>query len=172
MCESNIKCCSFVALHFAAGDAIRQRANALRRDMSFLRKLFGKNQDPEFDLEKAVGDYLFELPRCGKDVVVVSPEYGETYYTCKIIVAAADLLPWAEHHANAVWSLNQEEQAARKALPLWLRSSEPSSNSASYVPHFIYEVLRPYVFDFVHEGKAKIFCLECQSLVADAQMEN
>jgi len=139
--------------------------------MSFFRNLFGKKRDPELDLEKTVGEYLLNLPRCSKDVVIISPKYGETHYTCEIIVEAIDLLPWAEHHAEATWSSNQEEQAAKKALPLWLRGADSNNNTTSYVPHFMYEVLRPYVLNFVNDGATRIYCLECDSFVADVNME-
>jgi len=139
--------------------------------MGFFKNLFGKKREPELDLEKRVGEYLLELSRCNKDVMIVSPEYGEIHFTCEIVVAAKDLLPWAEHHADAVWCSNQENQAARKALPLWLRGAESSNNDASHVPHFMYDVLRPYVLNFVEEGITRIFCLECQSFVSDVQME-
>lgn len=137
--------------------------------MSFISKLF-KSKMPEVDIEKAVGEYLLKLPRCNRNVVIVSPKYGETHYTCEIVVAADDLVPWAEHHADT-WSSNQEEQAARKALPIWLHGAKSEDNSASYVPHFMYEVLRPYVLNFVNDDIAHIYCLECQSFVSYVQME-
>ncbi|HQQ88469.1 MAG TPA: hypothetical protein PLA72_10760 [Smithellaceae bacterium] len=139
--------------------------------MSFISKLFKRKIKPKFDLEKAVGEYLLKLPRCSRNVVIVSPKYGETHYACEIVVAAEDLVPWAEHHADAVWSSNQEEQAARKSLPIWLRGSKSEDNSASYVPHCMYKVLRPYVLNFVNEGTTNIYCPECQSFVADVKME-
>lgn len=139
--------------------------------MSFISRLFTKKIEPQFDLEKAVGEYLLKLPRCSNNVIIVSPKYGETHYACDIIVSAEDLVLWAEHHAEAVWSSNQEEQAARKALPLWLRGAKIEDNSASYVPHFMYEVLRPYVLNFVNEGTAKIYCPQCKSFVYNVKME-
>lgn len=139
--------------------------------MSIFSNLFGKKLDPKLDLEKTVGEYLLKLPRCGKDVVIISPKYGEIHYTCEIMVKAIDLLPWAEDHAEATWSSNQEEQAAKKALPLWLRGADSNSNATSYVPHFMYKVLRPYVLNFVNDGATKIYCLKCGSFVADVNME-
>ncbi|MHB1400508.1 MAG: hypothetical protein ACYDAI_17060 [Trichloromonadaceae bacterium] len=138
--------------------------------MNFFKKLFKGNKETVFDIEKAVGEYLLRLPRCSKYVAVVSPKYGESYYTCEIIVAAEDLAHWAENHAQAVWSLNQEEQAARKTLPIWLRGADVDSKTTSYVPHFMYEVLRPYVLDFVENGTTNIYCFECQSFVENVQM--
>jgi hypothetical protein len=40
--------------------------------MGFFRNLFGKKRDPEIDLEKRVGEYLLNLPRCSRNVVIVS----------------------------------------------------------------------------------------------------
>lgn len=139
--------------------------------MSFISKLLKKKAEPPFDLEKAVGEYLLKLPRCSRNVVVVSPKYEGSHYACEIVVAAEKLSPWSEHHADAVWSSNQEEQAARKALPIWLRDAKSEDNSASYVPHFMYEVLRGYVLDFINDGATSIYCFECESIVADVKME-
>lgn len=139
--------------------------------MSIFEKLFKRNKKAEFDIEKAVGAYLLNLPRCNKDVLIISPEYGETHYKCEILVAAEDLLPWAESHSGAVWSFNQEEQAARKALPIWLRGANQDENSVSSVPLAMYEVLRPYVLNFVSDKSAKVCCLECNTLVSDIFME-
>ena len=139
--------------------------------MNFIRKLLKSKTDTEFDIEKAAGDYLLKLPRCNKYVVIVSPKYGESHYTCEIVVSAEDLAPWTEEHANAVWSSNQEEQAARKTLPIWLRGADADNYTPSYVPHFMYEVLRPYVLDFYKNETTNIYCFECQSFVEDVQME-
>lgn len=137
--------------------------------MSFISKFFKRKVEPPFDIEKAVGDYLLKLPLCSKNVVIVSPAYGEEHYSCEIIMAATDLLPWAEAHASAVWGSVREEQAARKALPLWLQAAN-IDDSKSYIPHFMYKVLRPYVLNFVKDGTAEIYCPECQSLVSDIVM--
>jgi len=139
--------------------------------MPILGKLFTRSKKPEFGMEPAVEEYLLKLPRCNKDVVIASPEYGESQYSCEIVVAAAALLPWAEQHAETVWGTDQEEQAARRALPRWLRGALMEEDSASYVPHGMYEVMRPYVLDFVTERSARVYCLECHSVVADVQME-
>lgn len=125
--------------------------------MSFLSKFFKRKVEPSFDIEKAVGDYLLKLPQCSREVVIVSPAYGEEHYSCEISVSAEDLFCWAEHHASAVWESVREEQAARKALPLWLQTANLDDDSKSYVPHFMYKVLRPYVLNFVINKTAKIF---------------
>lgn len=120
----------------------------------------------------SMDEYLSKLPRCSKEVVIVSPIYAaEDYYSCEITVEAKDLLPWAKHHVKGVSSSDQEKQAAREALPLWLQSADSSEDRASYAPHYMYEVLRPYVSAFVEDGIAKIYCPECQSVVADVQMD-
>lgn len=139
--------------------------------MSFFGNIFGKKRNSELDLEKTVGEYLLKLLRCSKNVVIVSPKYGETHYTCEIIVDAKDLLPWAEHHAESTWSSDQDEQAAKNALPLWLRGADYNDSSISYVPHYMYKVLRPYVLNFVNDGITRIYCLECSSFVNDVSME-
>jgi len=111
------------------------------------------------------------LPRCNRNVVIVSPKYGDTHYACEVVVAAKDLLPWAEHHSDAVRSLDQEEQVAREALPIWLRGASSGDKPASYVHYFMHKVLGPYASNFIKDGTANIYCLECQSFVTGVQME-
>lgn len=139
--------------------------------MGIFNKLFSKNKEPEFNLEEAVGEYLLKLPQCSKDVLIISPSYAETHFTCEISVEAEDLLPWAEHHADAVQSFNPEEQAARIALPLWLRASNVSDNSVSHIPYYMQMVVEPYVQNFIQDGTVKFFCFECQSFISDIKME-
>ena len=138
--------------------------------MGFLRYLLRKKKYPEFDFEKAAAEYLQQLPRCQKDVVIVSPEdHGEVHYKCEIIVAANDLLPWAERHAVGVWSSDQDDNTARQALPQWLFDAE--SSGRSYAPYFMHKVIRPYMSNFIQDDIISIFCPECQSIVADVKME-
>jgi len=118
----------------------------------------------------AVGAHLLKLPRCSKNVVLVSPKYNDVHYTCEITVEADDLLPWAEHHAIAVSSSHQEDQEAREFLPIWLRDADNSNDSVSYVSQSMYGVLNPYILDFVNKGIAKFYCLECKSFVNDVQL--
>lgn len=139
--------------------------------LGFLKKLIGPSKPPPFDLEKAVGNYLLNLQKCSSKVVVISPKYGDRNYKCDVIVDADGLLPWAKHHAEAVWSGNQEEQAARLALPLWLQGADPKNQAPSYVPPYFISVLRPYTLDFINKGIAEIACPECNGIVADVKMK-
>lgn len=150
---------------------IGHQSKIYEKHMNFIRKLFKRKVEPPFDIEKVVREYLLKLPQCSKDVVIVSPTYGEECYSCEIIVATKDLYPWAEHHANSVWCSDREEQAARKTLPLWLQAANVDDDSKSYIPHFMYRALRPYVLNFVKNETAKIFCPTCQSFVGDIEMQ-
>lgn len=139
--------------------------------MTFFRKWFREKQDPELAIRKLVEDFLLHYPQCGRDVVIASPEYVESHYACEVLVSAADLLPWATHHAETAWCSHEKKQAASKALPLWLCDADTSNNTASKIPHSMYEVLRPFISDFVDEESAKIFCFECQAFVSDVCRE-
>lgn len=139
--------------------------------IGFIKKLFGREEPPSFDIEKVVGRYLLNLPPCSAKIVVASPKYGDQHYRCELIVDADGLLPWAEHHAQAVWSSDQEEQAARQALPVWLRGANLSDPALTYVPTYFVEVLRPYALNFINEGISEVFCPVCRQVVEDIVMK-
>ena len=142
--------------------------------MGFIENFFGKKDIPdipEYDFDKAVRDFLLTLPRCSKNLIIVSPDHGETDYTCKVVVDARSLLPWAEHEAESVTSSFIEEQVARISLPIWLRDYDEADTSYSEIHYYMYKVLRPYVSNFISENMAKVYCLECSSFVSDIKME-
>lgn len=146
--------------------------NTLYEGLKIEGSYSGKLKAKENNVAGTKDEYLSKQPRCSKEIIIVSPIYAaENHYTCEIVVEAKDLLPWAKNHAKGVSSSDQKEQAAREALPLWLGTADSSEARASYAPHFMYKVLRPYVSDFVEDGIAKIYCSECQSLVTDLQMD-
>ncbi|MBV5342035.1 MAG: hypothetical protein J0665_21155 [Deltaproteobacteria bacterium] len=139
--------------------------------LGFIKNLLGPKKPPPFDMEKAVGNYLLNLPKCTSKVVVTSPKYGDKCYQCEVLVDVNGLLPWAKHHAQAVWSGDKVEQAARIAIPLWLQDSNCNNPEPSYVPPYFVAVLRPYTLDFVNKGIAEIVCPDCNRIVDNVQMK-
>lgn len=138
--------------------------------LQILKNLLGRKPEPVFDIEKAIGAYLLQLPRCSACIVVVSPRYGEQHYRCEIVLDVAMLTVWAEHHAGAVWSSNQDEQAGRLALPFWLRGFDDSNLVPTDILRSFADVLRPYVLDFIREDVAAVSCVECGCIVNDIAM--
>lgn len=100
---------------------------------SILDWILRRNDPPPFDYEKAVGKYLLELPRCSRKIVVASPKYDSEHYFGEVLVDAVGLIPWAEHHSTACWSSWKEDQAARLALPVWIRGADPSDELPTYL---------------------------------------
>lgn len=137
--------------------------------MSLIGNLFKKRKDPIFDIEKAVGIYLEKIPRCGKDVVIASPKYKDSHYKCEILVAAENLLYKAELVAEGTIGGSIESQVTRLVLPIWLRGADLYGSTASYMPIPMNEVLDAHVSAFITEGKARIYCNECQSFIPDIQ---
>lgn len=137
----------------------------------FFSRLLGRQEPPAFDLEKAVGNLLITLPRCTAQIVVAGPEYRDKHYFCDLYVDAVRLAPWAEHHAVAVWSSSTQEQAARVALPIWLRGADVTDPTPSVVPLSFVKVLRPYIEDFVDQGIVEIFCRQCQAVTLDLSVQ-
>lgn len=129
------------------------------------------DDDEYFDIETAVNKYLLSLPRCTAKVVIASPQYGDKRYSCEIIINTDALVPWAEHHAQAVYSSDQDEQVARLALPVWLKKANIADTSSTYIfPHLI-EVLRPYALDFITMGITEVVCPSCRQVVEDIEMK-
>jgi hypothetical protein len=137
------------------------------RVRSIIRYLFHRNDPPQFDIEKAVGKYLLEMHRCSGRIVVASSKYDSEHYFGEVIVNAEDILPWAEEHSNSCWSSRKDEQAARKALPIWVRGADPKDMSATYPPRPFVAVLHPYTLDFILQGIAEVICNECGATSSD-----
>lgn len=129
--------------------------------MHWIRRLMRGQQPPAFDLEQAVGRYLLELPRCPAQIVVASPRYDSAHYRGEVLADALALHPWAEHHARTVWSSRPEQQAARRALPIWLRGADPRDPGPIHLPAPFVAVLEPYARDFLGSGVARAVCGEC-----------
>jgi tetratricopeptide (TPR) repeat protein len=119
----------------------------------------------ESDSGAMIDYYLSKSNRCSMKVVIASPRYGGTDYTCEITVDTRDLLPWAKSHASGVWSSNKEAQAATEAFPVWLQEADLLVAEPSYIPHLIYEDLRPWIGNIIRDVPVKIFCFECQCFV-------
>lgn len=79
-----------------------------------------------------------------------------------VTVKARSILAWAEHHANAVWSNQQAEQAARAYLPTWLLEADDQDETVTIPDAAMGAVLEPYTEDFIQKGWARCWCPDCQ----------
>lgn len=139
--------------------------------MSIIKRLFRKsgsttNMDRNVDVETLAREYLSQLPRCTKNVVLVTPKYGDVRYTCQVFMKSATLLPWALKHAKGVISMKQGEQVARLALPLWLGAADETTKSATALTDSMFQVVKPYIPEFVKKGSVNVFCYQCDSFVS------
>jgi len=139
--------------------------------MSFFGKIFNRKDVPAFDLEKAVGQYLLSMPRPAKWITICCPKYDAAHYSCRVTVAARDLLPWAEQHLENVLSCDNEEQAVRTALPIWLRGANEKDCSLTPIPPVVFQVLRLYISDFIKSGLARTYCYYCESFINSVNMQ-
>ncbi|WP_207064003.1 hypothetical protein [Motiliproteus sp. SC1-56] len=129
--------------------------------LKLIKRWRARHDQPSFNIEQRVGTYLLTLPRCTRHVVVASPRYKDSHYRGEVWADAAQILPWVEKHANNVWSVCGETQAARLTLPLWLRGADLDNPQPSYLPSFFVKVLEDYVLDLVHHGWVTFWCPEC-----------
>jgi len=107
------------------------------------------------------------LPRCHARVVIASPHYSDSHFACEITVGVEEILPWAEDHAEKCWSSDSEQQAAKKAMPLWFRNADLSCDEPSYLSPNMHKVIGHYVHNFTGKESAQVICLECGSIVRD-----
>ena len=128
-------------------------------------------KSPAAKFEEDLQFYLLELPRCTGNVLIVSPRYGDQHYSCDLVVSTKELLPWSEHHAQAVWSNQAQEQISRKALPIWLRQANYEDKRLIEVPLSMARMLRPFVANMVHQGIVRTMCPMCESEVIDVSIE-
>lgn len=138
----------------------------IRKMKNFLSGFFRRKALPKpFDIEKAVGHYLLTLPRCTNRVLVVSRRNLDKRYNYEMTVDTASLAVWAEKHDKGAWSSYEPEQAARKALPLWLRLADLSDNSVSFPPKMFSQVLRGYHETFLAMKGTQVYCHQCHQII-------
>ena len=132
-------------------------------------KLFRRSvvQTLPFDIEKAVGHFLLTLPRCTGRVAVISRRYLDKRYRCELTIDTASLAAWAEGHAKGVWSSNDPKQAARLALPLWLRLADLSDESVTLLPKDFFVICHEYHSTFLEMPNAQVYCYECGQVIGD-----
>ena len=139
--------------------------------MRFIKNFFSIKA-PEFDIEKAVGQYLIELPRCSGNVKIISQKTNAPCYNCDVIARADKLLSLAEEGEKAVWTSHNEEQAARVALPIWLRGADLSDQSVTDLPFWMCAIASNYSPTLIEEGHADVFCFSCNAYVANIHFIN
>jgi hypothetical protein len=135
------------------------------------KRLFRRKDLPSPDFGKDIERCLLNLPPCTAKVVVMSPKYDDQYYQCEVIADTVRLAAWAEHHASSCSSIQQEDQAARLALPLWLKGADLRDMTPAHVAPHVVGVLRPYLMDLVSQEIAVVVCPVCQQIVEDLSMK-
>lgn len=138
----------------------------------YIRKLIEPKEAVPADIEELAARLLHSLPRCTSRVVVASPGYGDPRYRADIVADTASLLPWAEHQVRAVLGSVDEVQAAREALPLWLRGADLSNAAVSRVAGPFVALLRPYAKDFISKSIAQALCRECRRFVGEVSFNS
>lgn len=138
--------------------------------LCFMQKIFSRQAESTFDLEKAVGHYLLTLPRCTGRVLVVSRRYLDKRYSFELTVDTASLTAWAEKHAKCAWSSNEQAQAARLTIPLWLRLADLSDNTVTLAPKEFFDIWRGYHCTFYEMPGSKVHCHECGHAIDEVTM--
>lgn len=118
-------------------------------------------RDPPFDEKAEARKLLHALPPCSKFVVIACPKYSH-HYRCEVVMAARDLLAFAERARESTFGGTYASRTAREALPEWLRNAA-DSDSTSYMPLDFAAEVQSYVLNFIHDRSAKVFCPDCKS---------
>ncbi len=133
-----------------------------------IAKIFKRDkQPPPFDIEKAIGNYLLTLPRCSSKVLVISHRYQDKRYNYELTVEAHSLATWAERHAKGAWSSIDAEQAARLALPLWLRLADLSDDAETLMPIEFFNICNKYHSTFIEMPRTQITCNDCGAVIEE-----
>ena len=130
--------------------------------MKFNNRIPGMKGSSIRKVNELVLQYLQILPRCFKDVCIVSPVYGKSPFTCEIVISAKNLLPWAVDHAESI-RYSKEELVLMKSFPLWLRGADKSLDRVSYLPAQLQKMIQHDIHKLVHDSK--VYCFECDSFV-------
>lgn len=128
----------------------------------FFKKLFGiHSAPPPFDPESEISKLLALIPQCSQYVIVASNLYAKNY-RCEVLVPATRLIPFAEIHASSVIDYCCcESDVAKVALLKWLHSASTNDGKLSYLPPPFVSIFNGFITDFINDGSAKIYCLEC-----------
>lgn len=137
---------------------------------SFFANLFsGKQPEPAFNLGQSASNFISQLSQCTASVVIASPQYA-SQYKCEVIVATTKLAPFVSSVCQATSGGNRDQQIARTAFPVWLRNANLEIRRSCYLPIGFTEIVNPYILNFVTDGAAHIFCVECDSVVTNVTM--
>lgn len=126
-----------------------------------LRKLLDRLLPPAPDIEKLVGALLLHHPQCGKDVLLVSREYGDTDHKCDVVVPAKDLLEFLKSRKYTAHYGASESTAAELAMPIWLQANDDSLELPSRITSAMRGVLKSYLDFGTQERYLKVFCYCC-----------
>lgn len=126
-------------------------------------KSFWRTPRPQHSPQISTEDYLASLERASRLLKIVSPSYGDTRYACEVRADTKKLLAWAEDHARSMLTITDSngEQAAREALPIWLKSADLSNIVPQKIDRYMQAVLEPYAIDLIEQGIARVHCPEC-----------
>lgn len=126
-----------------------------------LRKLLDRLLPPEPDIEKLVGALLLHHPQCGKDVLLVSREYGDSDHKCDVVVPSKDLLEFFKGRKYTAHYGASESTAAELAMPIWLQAVDNTLELPTRLSPAMRNVLRDYL-DYGTQGRyLKVFCYYC-----------
>jgi hypothetical protein len=137
-----------------------------------IRRLFTRNSrgvEP-FDYTPMVEQLLTQLPRCTRDVIVISPDYGNPNFSCEVHISALDLLTQAVSNER-VWSSCDKEQTARLALPIWLREADMLDVHPTLLHPDFQELMAQYPWALIDAPSTRVFCPVCNSYVNNVNAE-
>jgi hypothetical protein len=127
---------------------------------NLLEKMFGRNDDREYEVEALIQRFLASVPPCTTKVIIASPLHDPDY-RAEFVSDASALLPWAQAHAKSTWSLDREDHAACQAFPLWLAAEDVDAPGPSHTPQPFFNAYSHYVLDLVLKGLVEAVCPEC-----------
>jgi len=107
------------------------------------------------------GAYSPPTHRCSRWFLLQGPFYGDSDYTCTVLVDATQIYQWSLIHLQSVVSSNQRVQSARKFLPEWIKDADRDDESVTALDPSIRDALKDWDLDLILFGWAKVWCPGC-----------
>jgi hypothetical protein len=138
--------------------------------MGFISNIINKKRNNRISV--IVQNNLSKLKNCSRFVVIASPIYDSSVYSCEVISEARILLEWIKSKKISPPFFSEEDEGVKKALEIWLSKSDPSAKVFSYMTNHIFKFLKDDIARLLSSNQAKIYCLQCKAYVSDINNEN
>lgn len=120
-------------------------------------------------LKSHAAEFASSIEPASDFLLVASPRYSGNY-RCEVVVRSRHALLQAEKLRDSTFGGAPEEEIMRHALPIWLERAQNDAKAPSTLPLPFFNLLDPWVGNFIERGEASVFCLDCKQTVSVVHM--